>query len=258
MVYGPERPYSSEKPPSMQFLIPESRNPETLGLEQQDFLHNGQSRIESTPSQNFTSRDRSALSTSPDGGETASYQPSPTNLGYYPDRDVKVESRLLPHQSPFMSEQGLDCVSPPNQYSSTLVGVSSGSSSLYFHDEGSSSGPQPHQYTGLPRGSQKGFFPGPRNEVSRQDQQSNFDILQPNQRGGKRGPFKDPGLREQTAQTRRIGSCIRCRMQRIRVGSVSPISTSEFSGCNHMWSTAFTDRGVFSASTTLTSPRALV
>ncbi|EFY90888.1 hypothetical protein MAC_03004 [Metarhizium acridum CQMa 102] len=47
-------------------------------------------------------------------------------------------------------------------------------------------------------------------------QQSNFDILMPNQRGGKRGPFRDPNLREQTAQTRKIGSCIRCRMQRIR------------------------------------------
>ncbi|PSS03641.1 hypothetical protein BD289DRAFT_449413 [Coniella lustricola] len=32
----------------------------------------------------------------------------------------------------------------------------------------------------------------------------------------KRGPFKDPNKRVGTAQTRKIGSCIRCRMQRIR------------------------------------------
>ncbi|KAK8138442.1 hypothetical protein PG984_001822 [Apiospora sp. TS-2023a] len=32
----------------------------------------------------------------------------------------------------------------------------------------------------------------------------------------KRGPFKNNEVREQTAETRRIGSCIRCRMQRIR------------------------------------------
>lgn len=38
-------------------------------------------------------------------------------------------------------------------------------------------------------------------------------------RSGKRGPFKDPLLRKQTAQTRKRGSCIRCRMQRIRVSS---------------------------------------
>ncbi|KAL6891167.1 hypothetical protein HDV57DRAFT_286270 [Trichoderma longibrachiatum] len=38
----------------------------------------------------------------------------------------------------------------------------------------------------------------------------------PAQRNGKRGPFRDQSLREQTAQTRKMGSCIRCRMQRIR------------------------------------------
>ncbi|POR31222.1 Uncharacterized protein TPAR_08564 [Tolypocladium paradoxum] len=56
-------------------------------------------------------------------------------------------------------------------------------------------------------------------EASLQHQPSNFDILFPDQRGGKRGPFKDPKLREETAQTRRTGSCIRCRMQRIRCES---------------------------------------
>ncbi|CAJ0545933.1 Ff.00g094060.m01.CDS01 [Fusarium sp. VM40] len=54
------------------------------------------------------------------------------------------------------------------------------------------------------------------NGWSLMDQHPNFDILLPNQRGGKRGPFKDHNLREKTAQTRKIGSCIRCRMQRIR------------------------------------------
>lgn len=33
----------------------------------------------------------------------------------------------------------------------------------------------------------------------------------------KRGPFVDLAKRKQTAETRKIGSCIRCRMQRIRV-----------------------------------------
>jgi hypothetical protein len=50
---------------------------------------------------------------------------------------------------------------------------------------------------------------------------SSFNIVLPRHRGGKRGPFKDPSLREQTAQTRRMGSCIRCRMQRIRVSGIS-------------------------------------
>lgn len=35
----------------------------------------------------------------------------------------------------------------------------------------------------------------------------------------KRGPFKDQDSREKTALTRKMGSCIRCRMQRIRVSA---------------------------------------
>lgn len=35
----------------------------------------------------------------------------------------------------------------------------------------------------------------------------------------RRGPFKDFDQRERTARTRKIGSCIRCRMQRIRVSA---------------------------------------
>lgn len=36
-------------------------------------------------------------------------------------------------------------------------------------------------------------------------------------KGPRRGPFLDIILRRQTAETRKIGSCIRCAMQRIRV-----------------------------------------
>ncbi|KAI2619405.1 hypothetical protein GGS26DRAFT_584656 [Hypomontagnella submonticulosa] len=45
-----------------------------------------------------------------------------------------------------------------------------------------------------------------------------LDIVQPNQRPppARRGPFKSNDERQKTAETRRIGSCIRCRMQRIR------------------------------------------
>jgi hypothetical protein len=47
---------------------------------------------------------------------------------------------------------------------------------------------------------------------------ANFDPF-PNHRmlPARRGPFKDSEQREKTAHTRKIGSCIRCRMQRIRV-----------------------------------------
>lgn len=45
--------------------------------------------------------------------------------------------------------------------------------------------------------------------------------------GTKRGPFKNQEKRQQTAYVRKIGSCIRCRMQRIRVGE----DTDEFNVC---------------------------
>jgi len=38
----------------------------------------------------------------------------------------------------------------------------------------------------------------------------------------RRGPFKDTTAREKTARTRKMGSCIRCKMQRIRVSSHNP------------------------------------
>lgn len=52
--------------------------------------------------------------------------------------------------------------------------------------------------------------------------QKHYPAADNQQRNGKRGPFRDQALREQTAQTRRMGSCLRCRMQRIRVSSKLP------------------------------------
>jgi hypothetical protein len=47
----------------------------------------------------------------------------------------------------------------------------------------------------------------------------------------RRGPFKTQDAREKTAQTRKIGSCIRCRMQRIRVSlRCSPVPEPAFGG----------------------------
>lgn len=53
-----------------------------------------------------------------------------------------------------------------------------------------------------------------------------LDVVFPNQKPpvAKRGPFSNKQKREQTAETRKIGSCIRCRMQRIRVSVLECIS----------------------------------
>ncbi|KAI1127716.1 hypothetical protein F5Y10DRAFT_242228 [Nemania abortiva] len=60
-----------------------------------------------------------------------------------------------------------------------------------------------------------------RTEVDRNrmhTQSRELDFVPPNQRPppARRGPFRNQHDREKTAETRRIGSCIRCRMQRIR------------------------------------------
>lgn len=73
--------------------------------------------------------------------------------------------------------------------------------------------------------------PDVQNRVTQPERKTNFDILPHNQRGGKRGPFRDPSLREQTAQTRRMGSCIRCRMQRIRVSALTISRGRRVSAC---------------------------
>lgn len=46
-----------------------------------------------------------------------------------------------------------------------------------------------------------------------------LEVVMPNQKPPitKRGPFRNQEKRKQTAHVRKIGSCIRCRMQRIRV-----------------------------------------
>ncbi|KAK1780599.1 hypothetical protein QBC45DRAFT_450065 [Copromyces sp. CBS 386.78] len=61
---------------------------------------------------------------------------------------------------------------------------------------------------------------GAKNDAMRYEMQQRptaFDMF-PHSRtiSARRGPFKNHDQREQTAHTRKIGSCIRCRMQRIR------------------------------------------
>lgn len=65
---------------------------------------------------------------------------------------------------------------------------------------------------------------GVKNDAMRYEMQQRsaaFDMF-PHSRtiSARRGPFKNHDQREQTAHTRKIGSCIRCRMQRIRVSDI--------------------------------------
>ena len=65
----------------------------------------------------------------------------------------------------------------------------------------------------------------------------------------RRGPFKDHDQREKTARTRKIGSCIRCRIQRIRVSIgafpylLPLLSLSLISGCELFCITSLLEPG---------------
>ena len=74
----------------------------------------------------------------------------------------------------------------------------------------------------------QGTFPSPAERTDTVGQTQGLDFVLTNQRPAqaKRGPFKTTKERQATAETRKIGSCIRCRMQRIRV-SISDGNLSE-------------------------------
>jgi hypothetical protein len=99
------------------------------------------------------------------------------------DNAIKIESPVMAHQAPFARM--------PPQYD-------------MLRGYGASDPPMD--------GSQQALT------VDRQAK-PDLDDVNPHQRtaAAKRGKFMDPAVRERTAYTRRIGSCIRCRMQRIRV-----------------------------------------
>jgi hypothetical protein len=93
-----------------------------------------------------------------------------------------------------------------------LVDIETTSSEVYHYNV------SPSQNLAQPT-AQAAIFEETNNPVG-QNQDSNADNQLSTQRNGKRGPFRDQVLREQTAQTRRMGSCLRCRMQRIRVSGI--------------------------------------
>ncbi|XXG93968.1 hypothetical protein Hte_000218 [Hypoxylon texense] len=80
-------------------------------------------------------------------------------------------------------------------------------------------GPQPYGPPPLRQHSvNEGVYPQQVDRTPLVSKPRELDIVQPHQRppAARRGPFKSNDDRQKTAETRRIGSCIRCRMQRIR------------------------------------------
>lgn len=219
-VYGPSRPYSTEKPPMIETgCLPQQTTAYTLvdtkGLGHGIFS-DGSTLANPTHS---TFANSSQLHSTPEfiqEGFMCSHEATFPN--FFPDQLVKQEPDLA--SSPIFGQDNLIQSNQPQVAYGFDVLNTSVPQSMQQGDISPISAPG--QGMVISAGSLIDAIPQePWNNPNMQVQPSNFDILLPNQRGGKRGPFRDPSLREQTAQTRKIGSCIRCRMQRIRVSAVA-------------------------------------
>jgi hypothetical protein len=130
-------------------------------------------------------------------------QPTTSDQGMVYPGPVTVSNQVYPGLS------GLQSNSPiaPSNHTLTVQSFTTPSSEDNEGFRKQYSAPQPHVNTEVDRSQ----APGQSREI---------DIIQTHQRPmpAKRGPFRNQNDRERTAETRRIGSCIRCRMQRIRVG----------------------------------------
>ncbi|KAB5580837.1 hypothetical protein GE09DRAFT_453314 [Coniochaeta sp. 2T2.1] len=104
-------------------------------------------------------------------------------------------------------------------------------------------GGMPERYDALQGYGEPGSLMVARSDVLGMQGTSNFGVVyNPHQRtpSARRGPFKDHEKREKTAHTRRIGSCIRCRMQRIRCNldpenEEGPCLTCKKVATNRVW-----------------------
>lgn len=219
-VCGPSRPYSVEKPPMIGTRpLPEQTSAFAL-VDAKGLSHGifSDSSTLANPTHPIFAHS-SQLQTTPEfiqEGFMCSHEAAfPT---FFPDQLVKQEPDL--GSSPIFGQESLIQSSQPQvTYGFDVLNASVAQPMQQANMSPISA---PGQAMLMSAGSLIDAMPQePWNNTSVQVQPSNFDILLPNQRGGKRGPFRDPSLREQTAQTRKIGSCIRCRMQRIRVSALA-------------------------------------
>ncbi|RSL66788.1 hypothetical protein CEP54_003581 [Fusarium duplospermum] len=206
-------PYVAEKQPSLQIIPPEPYSDTVLGLEAQSAFDYQQPDLASAPLTSFPLLpDQTTLAAPLISDAGPGQQPQLPAGDFYPNQPLKQEAQL--ESQPMMPAQHL--------MTQNLAQVGYGSdanlvSTAALPPHGLVTAEDISPYCMAPTGQLGGdAMQGGWPEVHLLDQQPNFEIILPNQRGGKRGPFKDPSLREQTAQTRKIGSCIRCRMQRIR------------------------------------------
>lgn len=218
-VYSPDMPYSIEKPPTMQ--LPESYGSAAFSSDHPPPFYGEPSDAAAPTALVYAPPQQQSLPVSSEHSATNSFQQASSNYGFNfspVNPVVKQEPALSPNNASFgPNEQMFNTDPSALQYSVNLLDDGIPPPPVRV-DECMPSEAYEYDYNIVSyQATQNGAPIDAGNNVAQHGQQTTFNILPPHQRGGKRGPFKDLALREQTAQTRKIGSCIRCRMQRIRV-----------------------------------------
>jgi hypothetical protein len=162
------------------------------------------------------------LSTQPTNREAMVYPTNTPITSFYGSQPVPqvprdVSSTAMGDGSTFITSHVISGDQISGQYSGEIMAMASAQS---LHRQMSVSGGAPPRYDMITAyGPSEPVLHHGGADLEVQNQSSNLDVVFPNQRPppSRRGPFRNNHEREETAQTRRIGSCIRCRMQRIRV-----------------------------------------
>jgi len=207
--YEPNRPYMVEKPPSLEVVSSGGYVPPTLKPPSPpSFIGDSAPSARYLPSFPVLQPESQPDMGQPGSRELLSYNTQPPVGDFYID-----EPHLTPHLP-------VSANVPRSQPAMEEHAMSARRCSPHFGD----ALPHHHPDNG-PDGNAPRFasIPGQGHVAGYQDMihgGPSFDVMLSNplnRTAARRGPFKNIEDREKTAHTRKIGSCVRCRMQRIRV-----------------------------------------
>lgn len=211
--YDPGQQYTMEKPPTLDVTSSEF-SPPLKGPAAATFLDDGIEATRFLPDYPSLQTEPRPVVSQPENGEQLAYS-NPPIPEYYNEPQM---ARGLPlsqdtaRPTALMQGQIMSAPGPS-------PGLFSGTVSLHRPSSGADSGVS--RYSVAPAYGGRGqVVVGDGSDHALMYHDSNYGAMLPspmNRPAARRGPFKNNDDREKTAQTRKIGSCVRCRMQRIRV-----------------------------------------
>lgn len=212
--YDPGRPYTMEKPPTLDVaqvtevtqsgeFSPPLKGPE-VETTAPSFLDDGTQTTRYLPAYPALQPDAQPAVTQPVNGEQLVYS-NPPLPEYY------AESQLA-RPEPYIEGQVM---------SAAVVSAAPFSEAMSLHRPTNEPDGSTPQYSVVPTYDGHGHVmigDGSDQAIMYHDARYDVTMANPmNRPAARRGPFKNNDDREKTAQTRKMGSCVRCRMQRIRV-----------------------------------------